>query len=66
MLSQAEIEAKVREVQQFFEQEIWPHIPDVRGKGISKQEREAILGIGLDGCCESNETDFSLTDIPSA
>lgn len=35
---------------QYLEEEIWPRIPpDVRGKPISKQEREEILGYGPDG-----------------
>ena len=35
---------------QFLEREVWPHVPaDLLGKGISKKEREEILGIGPDG-----------------
>lgn len=31
----------------FLEEEIWPHIPrNVRGKRITKRERERILGYG--------------------
>ena len=34
----------------FLEREIWPLIPPgVRGKAISKNEREEILGIGPEG-----------------
>lgn len=34
----------------FLEEEIWPHIPpDVRGKPITKAEREEILGYGPEG-----------------
>jgi antitoxin VapB len=39
-----------RPLLQFFEEEIWPHIPaDQLGKPISKEEREEILGLGPDG-----------------
>ncbi|HLQ33258.1 MAG TPA: type II toxin-antitoxin system VapB family antitoxin [Chloroflexota bacterium] len=39
-----------RSLRQFLEEEIWPHVPpEVRGKSISKAEREEILGIGPDG-----------------
>jgi len=34
----------------FLEDEVWPHVPrQVRGKRISKRERERILGYGPDG-----------------
>ena len=34
----------------FLEREVWPLIPpELLGKGISKAEREAILGYGPDG-----------------
>ncbi len=34
----------------FLEREIWPYLPDnVKGKPISKEEREEILGYGPDG-----------------
>jgi antitoxin VapB len=34
----------------FLEEEVWPYVPrSVRGKRISKRERERILGYGLDG-----------------
>lgn len=37
----------------FLETEIWPHVPaEVRGKGISKQEREEVLGYGPHGVSE--------------
>lgn len=37
-------------LKEFLEREVWPHIPaDLLGKGISKAEREEILGIGSDG-----------------
>jgi antitoxin VapB len=38
------------ETRHFMETEIWPLIPDkVRGKTITKAEREEILGYGPDG-----------------
>jgi antitoxin VapB len=34
----------------FLREEIWPHVPpEVRGKTITKAEREEILGYGPDG-----------------
>jgi antitoxin VapB len=37
-------------LERFLREEVWPHIPaDVRGRGISKAEREEILGYGPDG-----------------
>lgn len=44
-------EERVRRFHRFLEEEIWPHIPQAeRGKPpMTKQEREAILGIGPDG-----------------
>lgn len=34
----------------FFEREVWPRIPaEVLGRGISKEEREEILGYGPEG-----------------
>ncbi len=42
--------AKAERLRRFLEQEIWPTIPpDVRGKPITKEEREAILGYGPGG-----------------
>lgn len=39
--------ARIRRV---FQEEIWPQVPpDVRGRPISKAEREEILGIGPEG-----------------
>lgn len=39
-----------RGVQEYLEKYIWPTIPpEIRGKGISKAEREEILGYGPDG-----------------
>jgi antitoxin VapB len=41
---------KRRGVREALEKYIWPYIsPDVRGKKISKDEREEILGYGPDG-----------------
>lgn len=37
-------------LQRFLEEEVWPHIPeDVRGKKISKDEWDEILGYGPEG-----------------
>ncbi len=37
-------------MQKFLEEEVWPKIPDdVRGKELTKAEREEILGYGPDG-----------------
>jgi antitoxin VapB len=39
-----------RSLRSFFEEEVWPHVPpEVRGKTMTKAEREEILGIGPDG-----------------
>jgi antitoxin VapB len=39
-----------RGVREYLEKYIWPTIPpEIRGKGISKAEREEILGYGPDG-----------------
>ncbi len=41
---------KAERLRRLLEEEIWPTIPpDVRGKPITKEEREAILGYGPDG-----------------
>jgi antitoxin VapB len=41
---------KAKRLRRFLEEEIWPTIPpDVRGKPITKEEREAILGYGPGG-----------------
>jgi len=43
-------EEKYRRAMEFLQQEVWPHIlPEFRGKTITKQEREEILGIGPNG-----------------
>jgi antitoxin VapB len=35
---------------EFMEREIWPQIPpELLGRGITREEREEILGIGPDG-----------------
>ena len=45
--TQEERAARIRRV---LEEEIWPLVPeDVRGKRITKAEREEILGIGPEG-----------------
>lgn len=39
-----------RSLRSFFEEEIWPLVPpEVRGKPMTKAEREEILGYGPDG-----------------
>ena len=44
------LEERSRRLRRFFEEEIWPQIPlDVRGKSITKAEREEILGYGPEG-----------------
>ena len=41
---------RVRQLQGYLQKEVWPQIPArVRGKKMTKREREAILGIGPRG-----------------
>ena len=41
---------KGERMRKFLEEEVWPRIPDdVRGKEITKAEREEMLGYGPDG-----------------
>jgi antitoxin VapB len=41
---------RMRQLKEYLQKEVWPHIPSaVRGKKITKREREAILGIGRRG-----------------
>jgi antitoxin VapB len=43
-------EERVRRTTEYLEREVWPQIPpEDRGKILSKQEREEILGIGPHG-----------------
>jgi antitoxin VapB len=43
-------EEKYRRAMEFLRTEVWPHIlPEFRGKTITKQEREEILGYGPNG-----------------
>ena len=43
-------EERLRDTIEYFQREVWPLIPpDVRGKGITKEEQEEILGIGPNG-----------------
>ncbi len=38
------------EIRRWLETEVWPRIPDeLRGRGLTKAEREEILGYGPDG-----------------
>jgi antitoxin VapB len=44
------LEERRRKFRKFLEEEIWPHIPaETRGKSISKEEEEELLGIGPEG-----------------
>ena len=41
---------RVARLRRFLEEEVWPNIPpEVRGKSITKEEEEEILGYGPDG-----------------
>ena len=41
---------RVRQLKDYLQKEVWPNIPPgVRGKKMTKREREAILGIGPRG-----------------
>jgi antitoxin VapB len=43
-------EEKMRRVTEYLQREVWPHIlPEFRGKTITKEEQEEILGIGPNG-----------------
>jgi antitoxin VapB len=43
-------EEKCRRGLEYLQREVWPHIlPEFRGKSMTKQEREEILGIGPNG-----------------
>ena len=43
-------EERVREITEYFKREVWPLIPpEFRGKPITKEEQEEILGIGPNG-----------------
>jgi antitoxin VapB len=43
-------EEKYRKAMEYLQREVWPHIPpEDRGKVMTKQEREEILGIGPNG-----------------
>jgi len=44
------LEQRRERIKRFLEDEVWPQIPpDVRGKSITKAEREEILGYGPEG-----------------
>jgi antitoxin VapB len=46
----ADRDKRAQNFRRFLEEEIWPHVPpEVRGKPITKAEREEILGYGPDG-----------------
>jgi antitoxin VapB len=41
---------RVDRLKAFLEREVWPYVPaNVKGKKMTKAEREEILGIGSDG-----------------
>lgn len=41
---------RVAKLRQFLEEKVWPNIPpEVRGKRLTKEEEEEILGYGPDG-----------------
>jgi antitoxin VapB len=43
-------EEKYRRTMEYLQREVWPNIPpEFRGKPISKEEEEEILGIGPNG-----------------
>ena len=43
---------RLENAMRFLEEKVWPNLPpEVRGKRITKAEREDILGIGPDGYC---------------
>ena len=43
-------EEKKKRIMEFLQREVWPYNPpEVRGKPVSKEEREEILGYGPDG-----------------
>lgn len=49
-ISQAERAERVKRFWKYLEEEVWPEIPaELREKGISKEEREEILGYGPEG-----------------
>ena len=46
----ADPEALVARWKQYLEEKVWPQVrPEFRGRRISKEERERILGVGPDG-----------------
>lgn len=49
-ISQAERAERVNRFWRYLEEEVWPRIPaELREKGVSKKEREEILGYGPEG-----------------
>jgi antitoxin VapB len=47
---QEPLDERRRKFRKFLEEEIWPNIPpETRGKPISKEEEEELLGIGPGG-----------------
>ncbi|HZR65532.1 MAG TPA: type II toxin-antitoxin system VapB family antitoxin [Terriglobales bacterium] len=42
-----------QQVKEYLEREVWPHIPaGLRGKSLTKRDREQILGLNRDGLPE--------------
>jgi antitoxin VapB len=47
VLRTADARDRATQVKEYLEREVWPQIPvDVRGKRLTKKQREEILGIG--------------------
>jgi antitoxin VapB len=48
--SEETMEQRRKRIMDYFQNEVWPSIPpELRGKTITKEEREEILGYGPDG-----------------
>jgi hypothetical protein len=44
------LQEKPKSVQEWLEKDIWPHVPEKeRGKPLTKEEVEGILGFGPEG-----------------
>jgi antitoxin VapB len=50
LIGDTETEDRVAKWRRYLEEKVWPHVPaDVRGKRLTKEEEEEILGYGPDG-----------------
>lgn len=50
LTAEREVEKRGEDFVRFLREEIWPHVPpEIRGKKMTKAEREEILGYGPDG-----------------